>query len=59
MTDLTANIRALEQDLLLAMRAGYERQGNVYSMEIASELRKEIVRRANAQFRAARKQVAA
>ena len=52
---LQSNLRELDLDLLQAMRAGLQRSGDVYSMDLASKIHREIVRRARAQFRAARK----
>ena len=59
MTDTQSHLRELDLDMLRALKAGYERVGSLDSMELARQIQREIVRRARAQFRAARKQVAA
>ena len=58
-TPIESHLRALDLDMLRALKAGYERSGDVYSMEIARHIQHEIVRRARAQLRAARQRVSA
>jgi hypothetical protein len=56
MTPIESHLRDLDLEMLRALKAGYERVGSLDSMEIARQIQHEIVRRARAQFRAARKQ---